>query len=123
MNYGHSFGHALEAATDFAVPHGIAVTIGMDMANYVAAQTGRADEAHFLRMHPVLLRNAQGFRDMAVPMAAFLRALGRDKKNQGARLTLILPDADGVPQPTVMDNSPQFADWCTCYFREVLPDA
>src|SRR2546430_1265983 len=29
MNYGHSFGHAIEAATDFTVPHGIAVTMGM----------------------------------------------------------------------------------------------
>ncbi|MEK7862885.1 MAG: 3-dehydroquinate synthase, partial [Chloroflexota bacterium] len=34
MNYGHSFGHAIESATAYAVPHGIAVTIGMDMANY-----------------------------------------------------------------------------------------
>ena len=29
LNYGHCFGHALEAATDFAVPHGLAVVVGM----------------------------------------------------------------------------------------------
>ncbi|MFL5887412.1 MAG: AroB-related putative sugar phosphate phospholyase (cyclizing), partial [Thermoleophilaceae bacterium] len=56
MNYGHSFGHALESATDFAVPHGIAVTIGMDMANYTARQLGLADGA-FERMHGTLAAN------------------------------------------------------------------
>jgi len=29
LNFGHTFGHALEAATSFSVPHGIAVSIGM----------------------------------------------------------------------------------------------
>ena len=36
MNYGHSFGHAIETATNYEIPHGIAVTIGMDIANYFA---------------------------------------------------------------------------------------
>src|SRR5581483_3202456 len=49
MNYGHSFGHAIESATDFAVPHGIAVTLGMDLANYTAVRTGRTGEAFFQR--------------------------------------------------------------------------
>ncbi len=40
MNYGHSFGHAIETATNYGIPHGIAVTIGMDMANFVASKLG-----------------------------------------------------------------------------------
>ena len=40
FNYGHSFGHAIEAATNFQVPHGVAVTIGMDMANHIAVMRG-----------------------------------------------------------------------------------
>ena len=28
FNYGHSFGHAIESATHFEVPHGIAVSFG-----------------------------------------------------------------------------------------------
>ena len=40
LNYGHSFGHAMESATDFAIPHGIAVSIGMDMANFVGGPAG-----------------------------------------------------------------------------------
>ena len=33
MNYGHTFGHALEKYLDFRLPHGIAVLIGMHIAN------------------------------------------------------------------------------------------
>jgi 3-dehydroquinate synthase len=32
LNYGHTFGHAVEAGTDFAVSHGIAVGVGMLIA-------------------------------------------------------------------------------------------
>ena len=40
LNYGHCFGHALETATRFAVPHGQAVVIGMLLANAVARRRG-----------------------------------------------------------------------------------
>ena len=33
MNYPHTFGHALEKYLDFRLPHGIAVLIGMHIAN------------------------------------------------------------------------------------------
>jgi 3-dehydroquinate synthase len=96
MNYGHTFGHAIESATDFAVPHGIAVSMGMDMANWVAAGLGVAPAAHFSRMHPVLARNYRGYERVAVPLDRLLEAISRDKKNTDAGLTLVLPDAAGT---------------------------
>lgn len=95
MNYGHSFGHALEAATEFAVPHGIAVTIGMDLANYSAARLGLGARAHYARMRPTLAANWKGYESVPVPLDAFLGALAKDKKNSAKALGLILPDADG----------------------------
>ena len=35
LNYGHTFGHAIESTSNFKIPHGIAVSIGMHMANYI----------------------------------------------------------------------------------------
>ena len=40
LNFGHTFGHALEAVTKNAVPHGIAVAWGLDVANFVAWRRG-----------------------------------------------------------------------------------
>lgn len=96
FNYGHSFGHAIEAATDFAIPHGIAVTIGMNMANYVAAQLAVGSDENYRRMQPVMRRNYDGFETHPIPLEPFMTALSRDKKNQGAgSATLILADKTG----------------------------
>lgn len=93
FNYGHSFGHALEAATDFAIPHGIGVTMGMDMANYVAKRCYNRGAA-FDRMHATLKENYRNFEHHPVPLDRFLTSIAKDKKNFGASLMLILPDED-----------------------------
>jgi 3-dehydroquinate synthase len=96
FNYGHSFGHAIESATDYAIPHGIAVALGMDMANFVAWRLGAAGPDPYYRMHAVMKANYRGFESTPVPMERFLAAIGKDKKNSGAdTVTLILPDGDG----------------------------
>ncbi len=119
MNLGHSFGHAIESATDFAVPHGIAVTIGIDMANQVAVRLGRLERKHFDRMHPVLRQNYRGFETTDIPEAAFFAAIGKDKKNTDAKLGLILPDADAIPRRTECANDETFKTACRDYFAGV----
>ena len=116
MNYGHSFGHAIESATNFEVPHGIAVTIGMDMANYVAVRFRLADERHYRRMHPTLASNYVGFEEIGVPLDVFLDAIARDKKNTDAGLTLILPDAAGRVSPRSCAADGAFRNVCADYF-------
>lgn len=115
MNYGHSFGHAIESATDFAIPHGIAVTIGMDMANYTAMRTGRASEVPFQSMHPTLRANYRGYEEYSVPMDRFLNAIARDKKNLDAQLTLILPNGDGRVGIVQQPNDEAFRAICSDY--------
>lgn len=36
LNYGHTFGHAIESATGNKIPHGLAVMIGLDITNYIS---------------------------------------------------------------------------------------
>jgi 3-dehydroquinate synthase len=119
FNYGHSFGHAIEAATNFGIPHGIGVTIGMDMANYVAAESGVGSAETFMSRHDCLKRNYRTFEDYSVPVDPFLKALGKDKKNVGTELVLILPDADGKIQKTQRANDDVFRALCTTFLEQV----
>src|SRR5260370_9687858 len=45
LNYGHTLGHAIERAEDYAIPHGEAVAVGMMFAAAVGKLAGRLDEA------------------------------------------------------------------------------
>ena len=40
LNYGHTFGHAIESISNFKIPHGIAVPMGMHIANYISYKFG-----------------------------------------------------------------------------------
>jgi 3-dehydroquinate synthase len=109
FNYGHSFGHAIESATDFAVPHGIAVTMGMKIANSVAAQRGIVPERHRKRMSSVLDMNYRGFESVKIPFDEALSALTKDKKNTASQLVVILPVGDdAVIQKVGVDNDAAF---------------
>ena len=57
FNYGHSFGHAIESLTNYAVPHGIAVSFGMDIANYISVKRKLLDNAVRLEIRELLKKN------------------------------------------------------------------
>ena len=126
MNYGHSFGHALESATNYKIPHGIAVTIGMDMANYVAMRAGITTEEHYSRMHGVLRENYIDFVEEKILLASFLSAIAKDKKNMGnTHLSLILPNQDGLITKTSLPLDSTFELCCLDYLmkeRAIAPD-
>lgn len=115
MNYGHTFGHAVEAATDFAIPHGIAVTIGMDMANFVAAGLGRTTRDVYERMQPTLRANYAGFEHTHIPFDAFLGAIAKDKKNTDTQLSLVLPDHKGKIGCALQNSDESFRELCREY--------
>ena len=47
MNYGHTFGHAIEKLVDFLIPHGIAVLIGIHISNTFSYKSGLMNESVF----------------------------------------------------------------------------
>ena len=56
MNFAHTFGHAIETVTNYEVPHGTAVAIGMIMADYVSVRRGLLSENICKRAEKVLLQ-------------------------------------------------------------------
>lgn len=56
LNYGHTFGHALEAYTDNRIPHGTAVIWGIDVVNYIAVKEGLISEDYCLGIKSLIKR-------------------------------------------------------------------
>lgn len=48
LNYGHTFGHALETYTNHEIPHGKAVIWGIDVVNYIAVGQGMITSKYYL---------------------------------------------------------------------------
>ena len=116
MNYGHSFGHAIESATEYAIPHGIAVTMGMDMANYVSVAFGLIDRAVYDELHCLLAINYAGFEHVVISEGRFFAALAKDKKNIGDDITLILMRGPGQVYRSRCSNDERLRAVC----REAL---
>lgn len=97
LNYGHTFGHALEALTHYnRYRHGEAVSIGMNCAARLAVNLGIFSETDFQRQR-VLLKRAN--LPLAFPAEispkALCEAMYLDKKTIGGKLRLILPTQIG----------------------------
>ena len=106
LNYGHTFGHALESMTDHAVPHGLAVAWGVDLANFTAMRTGLLDKATFERVHDCMMRHFALNLNSPYDAAGLANGMKRDKKAAGAHVTLVLPAGIGDLRlvPTVIDG-------------------
>lgn len=120
FNYGHSFGHAIESATDFTVPHGVAVTMGMDMANRIAVMRGLVADVHQRRMHSALRKNYAGYATIMIDPAALMSALMKDKKNTATKLVLIFPIGDKARIERVeVPQDGDFVNQCVTALREM----
>ncbi len=90
LNYGHTFGHALEMVTNHAIPHGLAVAWGIDVVNHIAERRGLLSPDH--------CRAISGFvREYLAPESteglhadALLEGVKRDKKASSGSITLAI---------------------------------
>jgi 3-dehydroquinate synthase len=81
LNYGHTFGHAIEVVSDWQVPHGLAVALGMRIANHLAVTMDLLDPVREEKMAECLEPLT---RDVTPPDAdGVVEALSRDKKRRG----------------------------------------
>jgi 3-dehydroquinate synthase len=96
LNFGHTFGHAIESAAGYgAWLHGEAVATGMALAARFSVRTGRIAQAEAQRLISLLERFHLPVEPPSIPRDVWLEYMGRDKKNEGGRITLILLDRLG----------------------------
>lgn len=116
FNYGHSFGHAIESLTNYAVPHGIAVSFGMDIANFISVKLGLLPESIRLDIKKLLEDIWAGYDIKNLDLEKFAKALSKDKKNIGTELQLILCKGYGKVFKTAQSLDGEFKGWLKDYF-------
>jgi len=120
FNYGHSFGHAIESLTNYRIPHGIAVSYGMDMANFVSVKLGYISEYTRQEIRELLeeIWNGTSINDISVDK--FSQTISKDKKNVGKELRLILNKGYGKIFKDAVKNDERFISWLKEYFENEL---
>lgn len=96
LNLGHSFGHALETAMNYhGVTHGQGVSIGLVAAAHLANAKGLISVAEVDRIKHLLDTYGLPTEIIGKDPQALLQLMQADKKNQGGRKILILPQGIG----------------------------
>lgn len=90
LNFGHTFGHAVEACSNFTISHGRAVAIGMVMATRAAVKNGLCPADCLPRLIS-LLEQYHLPHAAQIPAEALAHAILSDKKITGNTITLVLP--------------------------------
>jgi 3-dehydroquinate synthase len=125
LNLGHTFGHALEAATQYdsaRLVHGEGVAIGMVLAHQFSARLnlaspddGKRVEAHLREVGlPTSMDQIPG---RLPPAEKLMDAIAQDKKVKGGKLTFIL--TRGIGQSFVADDVSQSE--VIAFLKEKLP--
>ncbi len=99
LNFGHTIGHAIEAGSDFTVPHGLAISVGMVCEAKIAEEMGYAEEGvvedvlWLLQLFglPISLEQLNA----RIDVEKALIAMAKDKKRRGEDVLLPFPTRIG----------------------------
>jgi len=106
LNYGHTFGHAVETATRYRrYRHGEAVALGMVAASRVSADLGRLSETDRKRLLALLDRFGLPTSGVPSDPDQLLRLFARDKKTDEGRLRIVL--TKGIGSASVSRSVPR----------------
>jgi len=106
LNYGHSFGHALEGYTENRIPHGMAVIWGIDIANFLAVREGLIDKVYAMDIKKFIKETFLTEEIIVKDPEKFFTYLKLDKKVKGNILSFALLDKPShlVVHPITIDN-------------------
>ena len=118
LNYGHTFGHALEAYTKNAIPHGKAVIWGIDVVNYIAWKANIFSEHDYRRIKALIKRVFIPEEISIAQPEKLFSIISTDKKVKDKTIFLVLPDqiSNLLIYPMVLDAT--FESMFEVYLKE-----
>ncbi len=102
LNYGHTFGHAIEKVERYRWRHGSAISVGMVFVAELARMAGRLDDAVVNRHREILGGVGLPLEYPAGRWDALHDAMRVDKKSRGDRLRFVV--LDDVAKPVLLDS-------------------
>jgi 3-dehydroquinate synthase len=111
LNFGHSFGHALESASGYALPHGIAVFVGMYAAILRSDSSDACKELSDYILSEVQVVNS-AIPKFQLNSKKFIEAMMRDKKNSETQQLLILPSNNGKLVESYFEITSENLEFC-----------
>jgi len=93
LNYGHTFGHALESVTDFAIPHGQAVALGMILVDELSALKDilpAEEKTHVQKLCLDLIDGDITAHVKRLQAGELVELLKKDKKTLGTKVNLVV---------------------------------
>ncbi len=104
LNFGHTIGHAIEAASKYAYRHGEAVSIGMVCANDIAVKLGLLDKNIAARIENLLIKIGLPVKIKKVKLSEIIYYFWRDKKFVNGVNRFIF--AKGIGKVKIVENIP-----------------
>jgi len=105
LNLGHTFGHAIEQVTQYAVPHGQGVGMGLVAAAKLSHLLNLCDESLVDSVESVVDTVGLPTRTNGLNPQALYKAMSTDKKWENGRSRFILLRAIG--EPLIMEDVPE----------------
>ena len=101
---------------DFNTKDGIAVSFGMDIANFISVKLGFIEKDVYQRVHFQLKQIFTGSTIKNLSVKEFEKALSQDKKNTGNTYQLILTKGIGNMLKHGITPNKDFTRWLGEYF-------
>jgi 3-dehydroquinate synthase len=105
LNFGHTFGHAIESVSKFSYSHGESIALGIVAASRAAMKLGMLDESSDHRIIKLIAAAGLPTGGMTLDVAQVYEAMYFDKKVKSGKLRLVLPDRIG--HVVIRDDVPQ----------------
>jgi 3-dehydroquinate synthase len=102
LNFGHTWGHAIETESQGAMLHGEAVALGMIAATRVSVETGRCTAEDLDRMIRLLERAGLPTGSRALDSGAIAARMRADKKRKDGKIRVVL--TEGVGSASVAED-------------------